>query len=257
MKRIKINTNLNLYFLFTLLFVTVNFFGQKNTSKKPNFIVILTDDQSWVGTSFLANPNDQRSKSDYYHTPNMERLANYGMRMTNGYAPAPFCSPTRKSILTGLTPAKHEYQKDRDNWTTAFRKQMTIPKILKLADSNYVTAHFGKWDARYDDFTPEEMGYDFSDGLTSNNTGGGKSTLSAEGKETPFKMGDAWPKTYDDPKLIFSLTQRSNDFIEEQTKKNKPFFIQISHYAVHLAITYSKKNIAKYNKLKNDGGCCC
>ena len=250
MKRIKINTNLNLYFLFTLLFVTVNFFAQKNTSKKPNFIVILTDDQSWVGTSFLANPNDQRSKSDYYHTPNMERLANYGMRMTNGYAPAPFCSPTRKSILTGLTPAKHEYQKDRDNWTTVFRKQMTIPKILKLADSNYVTAHFGKWDARYDHFTPEEMGYDFSDGLTSNNTGGGKSTLSAEGKETPFKMGDAWPKTYDDPKLIFSLTQRSNDFIEEQTKKNKPFFIQISHYAVHLAITYSKKNIAKYNKLK-------
>ena len=71
MKRIKINTNLNLYFLFTLLFVTVNFFAQKNTSKKPIFIVILTDDQSWVGTSFLANPNDQRSKSDYYHTPNM------------------------------------------------------------------------------------------------------------------------------------------------------------------------------------------
>ena len=233
MKRIKINTNLNLYFLFTLLFVTVNFFAQKNTSKKPNFIVILTDDQSWVGTSFLANPNDQRSKSDYYHTPNMERLANYGMRMTNGYAPAPFCSPTRKSILTGLTPAKHEYQKDRDNWTTAFRKQMTIPKILKLADSNYVTAHFGKWDARYDHFTPEEMGYDFSDGLTSNNTGGGKSTLSAEGKETPFKMGDAWPKTYDDPKLIFSLTQRSNDFIEEQTKKNKPFFLYFAPTISH------------------------
>ena len=77
----------------------------------------------------------------------MERMANNGMRMTNGYAPAPFCSPTRKSILTGLTPAKHEYQKDRENWTTVFRKRMTIPKILKLADSNYVTAHFGKWDA--------------------------------------------------------------------------------------------------------------
>ena len=92
--------------------------------------------------------------------------------MTNGYAPAPFCSPTRKSILTGLTPAKHEYQKDRDLWTKTFRKQLTIPKILKMADSNYVTAHFGKWDARYDNFTPEEMGYDVSDGLTGNNTGG-------------------------------------------------------------------------------------
>jgi len=217
--------------------------------KKPNFIVILTDDQSWVGTSFLADPEDSRSKSDYYQTPNMKRLAESGMRMTNGYAPAPFCSPTRKSILTGLTPAKHEYQKDRENWTKAFRKQMTIPKILKMADPNYVTAHFGKWDARYDNFTPEEMGYDYSDGLTSNNTGGGKNTINKNGLDFPFKMGEAWPKPFDDPKLIFSLSQRSNDFIEEQTKKNKPFFIQISHYAVHLAITYSQKKIDKYNIL--------
>ena len=250
MNMIEVKPYVNLCFLSILLFITINCFGQKNLNKKPNFIVILTDDQSWVGTSFLADPGDQRSKSDYYQTPNMERMANKGMRMTNGYAPAPFCSPTRKGILTGLTPAKHEYQKDRENWTTVFRKRMTIPKILKLADSNYVTAHFGKWDARYDQFTPEEMGYDFSDGLTGNNTGGGKNTLDVNGRETSFKMGDAWPKTYDDPKLIFSLTQRSNDFIEEQTKKNKPFFIQISHYAVHLAITYSKKNITKYNKIE-------
>ena len=179
----------------------------------------------------------------------MERLAKSGMRMTNGYAPAPFCSPTRKSILTGLTPAKHEYQKDRDHWIKTFRKQLTIPKILKMADSNYVTAHFGKWDARYDNFTPEEMGYDVNDGLTGNNTGGGKKTLNKNGEDLPFKMGEAWPKAYDDPKLIFSLTQRSGDFIEEQIKNNKPFFIQISHYAVHLAITYSQKNLDKYSKV--------
>lgn len=234
--------------LFTVFYFSSFCSAQNNINTKPNFIVILTDDQSWVGTSFLADPEDPRSKSDYYQTPNMERLAKNGMRMTNGYAPAPFCSPTRKSILTGLTPAKHEYQKDRDNWTKAFRKQMTIPKILKKADPNYVTAHFGKWDARYDDFTPEEMGYDFSDGLTSNNTGGGKNTLRKDETDFPFAMGKAWPKAYDDPKLIFSLTQRSNDFMEEQAKNNKPFFIQVSHYAVHLAITYSQKNINKYSK---------
>lgn len=233
-----------------LLIVVYSFFvtcsAQKEENTSPNFILILTDDQSWVGTSFLADPNDQRSKSDYYQTPNMERLAKNGMRMTNGYAPAPFCSPTRKSILTGLTPAKHEYQKDRENWISVFRKQMTLPKILKIADSNYVTAHFGKWDARYDNFTPAEMGYDFSDGLTTNNTGGGKRTLSQNGKDLPFEMGESWPKAYEDPKLIFSLTQKSNDFIENQTQKKKPFFIQISYYAVHLAITFSQKNIDKY-----------
>jgi len=245
----KYSNNVNIIFV-TFIFVFSSCFGQKANERKPNFIVILTDDQSWVGTSFLADPNDPRSKSDYYQTPNMERLANNGMRMTNGYSPAPFCSPTRKSILTGLTPAKHEYQKDRENWTKTFRKQMTIPKILKMVDPAYVTAHFGKWDARYDNFTPEEMGYDFSDGLTSNNTGGGKKTLQKEGKDIPFPMGEAWPKAYNDPKLIFSLTQRSNDFIETQTKNNKPFYLQISHYAVHLAITHSEKNISKYSKLK-------
>jgi len=94
MKMFEVKPYLNLCFLSILLFITVNCFGQRNLNKKPNFIVILTDDQSWVGTSFLADPGDQRSKSDYYQTPNMERMANRGMRMTNGYAPAPFCSPT-------------------------------------------------------------------------------------------------------------------------------------------------------------------
>lgn len=217
------------------------------SQKSPNFIVILTDDQSWVGTSFLVDPNDSRSKSDYYVTPNMKRLANMGMRMTNGYAPAPFCSPTRKSILTGLNPAKHEYQKDRDNWTKKFRKRLTIPKVLKMANPNYITAHFGKWDARYDDYTPEEMGYDYSDGLTGNNTGGGKQNFEINGLTKPYVLGKDWPESIDDPKLIYSLTNKAIDFIEEHSNKN-PFFIQISHYAVHLAINHSKKSLENFKE---------
>ena len=52
-------------------------------STSPNFVVILTDDQSWVGTSFLIDPSDPRTKSDYYQTPNMDRLAHRCMRFTN------------------------------------------------------------------------------------------------------------------------------------------------------------------------------
>ena len=83
------------------------FYHHKNNTqlekeRKPNFILILTDDQSWVGTSFLADPADPRSKSDFYQTPNMERLAKSGMRMTNGYAPAPFCSPNQKKHINGI-----------------------------------------------------------------------------------------------------------------------------------------------------------
>jgi arylsulfatase A len=116
--------------LFKLILLSAFGMENANSTKKspPNFILILTDDQSWVGTSFLADPADPRSKSDYYQTPNMERVAEMGMRFTNGYAPAPYCCPTRKSITIGQTPAKHEYQRDRENWTKEFRKQLSIHK---------------------------------------------------------------------------------------------------------------------------------
>jgi arylsulfatase A-like enzyme len=209
------------------------------TEKKdpPNFILILTDDQSWVGTSYLADPEDPRSRSDYYQTPNMERLAEMGMRFSNGYSPAPFCCPTRKSITIGQTPAKHEYQRDRENWTINFRKQLSIPQMLKKANPRYQTAHFGKWDARYDEVTPEEMGYDFSDGLTGNSTGGGKSNIE-------------WPVALQDPKLIFSLTRRAGEFMENQVAEGNPFYLQVSHYAVHLGITYTQGSFDKYTVTK-------
>jgi hypothetical protein len=67
----------------------------------PNFVIILTDDQSWVGSSLLMDPDDDRTRSDYYQTPNIERLAESGMRFIQGYAPAPYCRPTRRSLLIG------------------------------------------------------------------------------------------------------------------------------------------------------------
>ncbi len=226
------------YFLIVALvsMFLISVIGQTAKKACPNFIVILTDDQSWVGTSFAANPEDPRSASDYYQTPQMDRLAKMGMRFTNGYAPAPYCCPTRRSITIGQSPARHEYQKDRFTWTKKYREQLSIPKMLKKADPKYQTAHFGKWDARYDEVTPQAMGYDFSDGLTGNNTGGGKKNIK-------------WPVALDDPKLIFSLTDRACAFMEEQVEKGNPFYLQVSHYAVHLGITYTQKSFDKYVRL--------
>ena len=225
-------------FILLCLFLLPGKYNSSVAGKEdsPNFIVILTDDQSWVGTSYLAAPTDPRTKSDYYQTPNMDRLAQMGMRFTNGYSPAPYCCPTRKSITIGQTPAKHEYQRDRVNWTKNFRKQLSIPKMLKRANPNYQTAHFGKWDARYDEVTPEEMGYDYSDGLTGNTTGGGKTNIE-------------WPVALDDPKLIFSLTERAGEFMEKQVRNGNPFYLQVSHYAVHLGITYRQQTLEKYQSL--------
>ena len=195
----------------------------------PNFVVILTDDQSWVGSSLLIKPDDPRTKSDYFKTPNIERLASMGTSFTQGYAPAPYCCPTRRSILIGQTPARHIYQKDQRNWTSNYRKQLSIPQMLKQANPAYRTAHFGKWDMRFDDVTPEEMGYDVSDGLTGNGTGGGK--------------GSGGPSVQEDPKLIWGITERTGTFMEDQTSAGHPFFVQVSHYAVHLDIFYREKSL--------------
>ena len=81
------------------------------------------------------------------------------------------------------------------------------------------------------------MGYDFSDGLTTNNTGGGKNEIK-------------WPVALDDPKLIFSVTKRAGEFMEKQVEAVNPFYLQVSHYAVHLAITYRQNSLDKYKNLK-------
>ena len=75
-------------------------------SEFPNFIFILVDDQGWNGTSVQMMANDSLSKSDYYQTPNLEKLAAKGMIFSNAYAAAPVCAPSRYSIQFGQTPAR-------------------------------------------------------------------------------------------------------------------------------------------------------
>ena len=201
---------------------------------RPNFVVILSDDQSWVGSSVLMEPEDDRSKSDYFRTPGLERIAKSGMTFTDGYSPAPFCCPTRRSLQVGQTPARHLYQQDQEAWPADYRGRLNIPKVLKSADPGYRTAHFGKWDHRFDLPTPSEMGYDASDGYTSNGTGGSK--------------GSGGPAAAADPKLIDHITRQACQFMEEQAQSGSPFYLQISHYAVHLDIYYRRETLDLVNR---------
>ena len=67
--------------------------------KKTNLVFILADDLGWSDVS----PNGHTT---FYKTPNLERLAKRGMLFSQAYAASPLCSPTRSSILTGLSPAR-------------------------------------------------------------------------------------------------------------------------------------------------------
>jgi len=190
---------------------------------KPNFIFILVDDMGWTGLSTFMDENTAQSKSDFYNTPRLAKFASESMRFSNAYAPSPMCTPSRASFLTGKSPAMlhitNPGRADRQpkkqqvippqhiNYLPA--GEVTIAEILKK--QNYATAHFGKW--HLSGQGPGDHGFDQHDGNTSN---GG-------------------PGTYTDPnpKDIFGITKRANAFMDEQVKEQKPFYLQLSHYAVH------------------------
>ena len=197
----------------------------------PNFVIILTDDQGWSQVGHLPHPEMKAAKSSYLETPNLTRIAEEGMRFTRGYAPAPLCTPTRRSIVCGASAARSG---------TEFRSKyvphqhMTMPKALKMTGKNYVCAHFGKWGEQMIS-TPEQCGYDVSDGETGNVTGGMTDKLKAH-------------HIVDDPKRTNSVTDRTIAFMKAQQTAGKPFYAQVSYYATHLRVELSEKTLRKYQQ---------
>ena len=203
-------------------------------SASPNFILILADDQGWNGTSVKMMHNEPGSKSDYFETPNLELLAERGIRFSDAYAAAPVCAPSRYSIQFGKTPARLSLIRVGMNTDHIDHEGFTsIPKALKKINSLYRTAHFGKWGMGSN---PSVLGYDVSDGPTKNKDGNFINNKSQW--ENVFKK---------DPKNIFSLTHRAIEFISSCKAQEKPFFLQISHYAVHSDIESRKES---YYRLK-------
>ena len=239
----------------------------KPQPQSPNIILIVTDDQGWTSVSYRADPDRADSVSDYVETPHMARLAERGMRFTDGYAPAAQCSPTRHGMLFGQNPARHIYNRTLD-WMAAADQKLTIPKALKAANPNYRTAHFGKW---HIGMLPGDAGFDLTDGLNSNGAGdwqngayretdGIRDSLRAYNQEHGIAPPD-WGYTYskqpvyypdDDPKKAYSLASRTEAFMRESHEAGKPFFAYVAHYATHLDLVSRSENY-EYFKQKSRG----
>ena len=233
----------------------------------PNIIFILTDDQGWTHTSHRADPDLPASQSDFYETPNMDRMAEMGILFTQGYAPNPICSPTRNSLMFGQNAARHIYNKDFD-WYKKTGEWLTIPKAIKQANPDYRTAHFGKWHIA---MVPKDAGFDVDDGMPSN--GGGeifgdgyldakeyskssKDYLEQNKIPNPTNARSAGkPSAYwsdENPKDIFGITQKAQDFMTKSMEEGKPFYVQLSHFATHLSLV-SQKETYDYFKKKEPG----
>lgn len=213
-----------------------------SAENSPNIVLILTDDQGWSQVSEPMDPRIPESRSTYLETPNMARLAREGMRLTSGYSPAPLCTPTRRSIVCGTSAARSGTE-FKSRWVPA--DHMTIPKALKRANPDYRCAHFGKWGEEMIS-TPEECGYDASDGMTGNVTGGMPRSLGvASGRHEggpPHFIDD------EDPKRTRTVTQRAVAFMREATGTKRPFYVQVSYYAVHLSVVCRQETLDKYRQ---------
>ena len=204
---------------------------------------MLSDDQNWAGLSVRMLPGEEKSKSPFIETPNLERLAAQGMVFSQAYAPASVCSPTRASLQTGKNPARLRWTKAAPNVDPEdghkliepqserrlSQNETTIAEVLKQA--GYVTAHYGKW--HLDGRGPESHGYDESDGNTSNN--------------------DAEPFVPPNPVDIFGMGERAAEFMKQAKNQNKPFFIQLSYHALHYPQNAFPATIHKFRQ-RMEGG---
>ncbi len=213
-------------------------------SGKPNILMILTDDQSFSELSEALHPQVPQAHSDYLSTPNMNRLGREGMRFTSGYSPAPLCTPTRRCILCGTTTARSGSE-FKSSWVPAMH--MTIPKALKQANENYRCAHFGKWGEQMIS-TPEQCGYDASDGMTGNMTGGMPKSLNPDNPDANHNNTAPFYIDNEDPKLSPTVTSNAIDFMRTQVQTEHPFYVQASYYAVHLSVVCRQNTLDKYEQ---------
>ncbi|MCB1086863.1 MAG: sulfatase-like hydrolase/transferase, partial [Verrucomicrobiae bacterium] len=145
-------------------------------AEKPNVLFILADDLGWADTTLFG-------QTSLYQTPNLQRLAARGMTFTHAYAASPLCSPTRSSILTGLSPARTGITTPNCHLPQVILEatvgksaapplkaiQPSPPTRMKteyrtlaeeLKEAGYAAGHFGKWHLGHEPFSPLEQGFD-------------------------------------------------------------------------------------------------
>ena len=210
---------------------------------KPNIVFFLVDDLGWRDVGCYG--------SSFYETPNIDSLATQGVRFTNAYAACHVCSPTRASILTGKYPARlhlTDWLPGRRDYPFQTLKNAKINKHLPFAEvtlpealkaNGYSTAIFGKWHLGEDPSGPLAHGFDLR--VPAWNKGWPKS-----GYHAPFQMQGLKDSKGD--YLTDRLTDEALNYIEQN--KHRPFFLYLSHFAVHDPIQGRPDLVKKYrNKL--------
>lgn len=249
---------MNTRILLGLSLLVLGFFpilDARAAEDRPNIVVFLVDDMGVMDTSlpFLTDESGKPKRyplNDYYRTPNMERLAAQGIRFNNFYAMS-VCSPTRISIMTGQNAARHHstnwinpaknnggpHGPPEWNWTGLVRESVTLPNVLRTA--GYKTIHVGK--AHFgpnetEGAEPLNLGFDINVAGASfgapgsyyaeQNYGWG---TKREHHAVPHLQKYHGSETF----LTEALTIEAKERLTETVKEGAPFYLYMSHYAVH------------------------
>lgn len=261
-----------------ILFVAIAFLASiSNTSlcraeSRPNIIVFYVDDMGWADwqrDSYL-NPNGGL----LYETPNLIELARQGFQVRNAYASSPVCTPSRASLFTGMSPARHGMtqlthkavnlqtptMRDTlladDNGSIRWKENLplgnTLAEVLSLA--GYKNAFFGKWhlsaSADHASADPLNAGFDVAigGGIQGSPSGFGGFFARDDGAwKLPGLRAKHGSSHKPDRYLSDVLTEKAGNFIEESALENTPFFVLISHYDVHTPNEIPSKRSKDYS----------
>lgn len=213
----------------------------------PNILIIYVDDLGFGDTAVYGHP--------IVKTPNIDQLAEEGVRFTQFYAPSALCSPSRAGLLTGRTP----YRTGVQSWipdnsdTTLARDEFTIAQLVKPL--GYRTAVIGKWHLNgglHLDDTPQprDFGFDYQYGLAAwvKNE---KAAKAKTGKLYPDNMYRNNEPVGETDK--FSAELVSDEAIEWLTKEqDEPFFLLLTYSEVHTPVASPEEYLVQYDRFLTD-----
>ena len=231
-------------FTFTVLHFL---FAASAYSVTPNILIIYVDDLGYGDTAVYGH--------SVVKTPNIDRLAEEGIRFTQFYAPSALCSPSRAGLLTGRTP----YRTGVESWIPdnsdvyLARDEFTIAQLVKPL--GYRTAVIGKWHLNgglnlKDVPQPRDFGFDYQYGLAAwvKNE---KSEKTKSGKLYPDNMYRNNEPVGETEK--FSAELITDDAIEWLSNSHdEPFFLLLTYSEVHTPVASPEKYLVQYDQYLTD-----
>ena len=185
-----------------------------------NIIFVLTDDHRWDAMSFLDHT--------FVETPCLDRMARDGMYLPHAFVTTSLCSPSRASILTGLYAHNHGVV---DNYHPVNTDLVFFPQYLQRA--GYETAFIGKW--HMGDVDDPQRGFEHWVAFRGQGTyypdGRGTTRVVPQTRYDGFNVNGA--RVPQEGYITDEVTDNALDWLRRRTKKDRPYFLYLSHKAVH------------------------